>query len=313
MNIPFWLLRLLPLFEYICPKCRKNVKRNAHCCLHCGEKYPLAIRVPPSFLKDPKKLEAYVHKHIFPKVSKAHREYLSKFFTELFNNGFEEGNFSAWTGTTINLGTIIVEAVNPHHGTYNAKSDVTGANGYALAYKSLTSANIVYIRVYVKFEETLTTDDRVCEVLAASYGATYNNIISAVFLKKVSGTVYWAILYRNNAVYTWAVSSSTPTTGTFYCVELKLDCSTTDGTSDASTELWINDVSVASAINFDSDYIGTTYAHVGRNREFILQTEAGTSFIDCVMFADAPIGPEAEAGGQPYISRVQGVAGMRSW
>src|SRR3989337_3644689 len=121
MNIPYWLLPMLPMWEYICPKCRKGVKQSAHQCTHCSEKFPLAIRVPPSFLKDPKKLEAYVHKHIFPRVSEFERNYLTKFFTEYFNNGFEEGDFSAWTSVNDSGGRLSVQGTTVHHGSYAMK------------------------------------------------------------------------------------------------------------------------------------------------------------------------------------------------
>jgi DNA-directed RNA polymerase subunit RPC12/RpoP len=62
VNIPYWLFRLPSMWDYLCPKCKKEVKKNSHRCPHCGERFPLAVRVPPIFLKDPKSLEEYVHK-----------------------------------------------------------------------------------------------------------------------------------------------------------------------------------------------------------------------------------------------------------
>src|SRR3989337_2094782 len=129
MNIPYWLLPMLPMWEYICPKCRKGVKQSAHQCTHCSEKFPLAIRVPPSFLKDPEKLEAYVHKHIFPRVSEFERNYLTKYFTVIFSDGFESGDFSAWTGT---VGGPTVSNVQAHHGTYSCRAS---GSAYIYCYK----------------------------------------------------------------------------------------------------------------------------------------------------------------------------------
>ncbi|MFN3329236.1 MAG: hypothetical protein ACK40U_10400, partial [Fervidobacterium pennivorans] len=47
------------------------------------------------------------------------------FATEIFSDGFESGDFSAWTGTAQSSGTVTVVTENPHHGTYSAKAVVT--------------------------------------------------------------------------------------------------------------------------------------------------------------------------------------------
>jgi hypothetical protein len=82
MKFPLWLLRLLPMWEYICPKCRKTVKANSHHCPHCGERFPQAIRIPPTILKDAKKLEDYVRKNVFPRISKFQRNCLARCFVK---------------------------------------------------------------------------------------------------------------------------------------------------------------------------------------------------------------------------------------
>jgi hypothetical protein len=98
MHIPYWLLRLLPMWDYICPKCRREVKRKSRKCPYCGENYGIPLRVPPQVLKDPKTLEDYVHKHIFPKISASERKYLTQFFTveEVYTNSFDS-TYVAWT------------------------------------------------------------------------------------------------------------------------------------------------------------------------------------------------------------------------
>jgi predicted amidophosphoribosyltransferase len=81
MGIPHWLLRLFPMWDYICPRCKKKVQKKSHNCPHCQERYSTPVRVPPKLCKDKKALENYVHKHVFPKVSYAQRNYLTQFFT----------------------------------------------------------------------------------------------------------------------------------------------------------------------------------------------------------------------------------------
>ena len=77
-----WLLRFLPMWEYICPKCRKTVKANSHHCPHCGERFPQAIRIPPTMLKDVKKLEYYVRRDVMPRISKFQRNCLARCFVK---------------------------------------------------------------------------------------------------------------------------------------------------------------------------------------------------------------------------------------
>ncbi len=121
MKIPFLLLKLIPLFDYICPCCKKEVEKNSRECPYCGEQYGSPVRVPPRLLKDPKALEDHVHKHVFPRISKAQRDYLAQYFTTIFAHGFEGGDFGedpetgySWTGTG-GSATIVESPV--HHGS----------------------------------------------------------------------------------------------------------------------------------------------------------------------------------------------------
>ena len=61
-------------------------------------------------------MSEYAHKVLAPKLSSKQREFLFKYFTELFSDGFESGDFSAWDLTQNN---VSVETDNPHHGSYN--------------------------------------------------------------------------------------------------------------------------------------------------------------------------------------------------
>jgi len=152
MNIPLWLLKLLPMWEHICPKCRKIVKANSHQCPHCGEKYGCPLRIPPTFLHDKKKLEAYVHKYIFPRVSRFERAYLAQFFTTFFSDGFESGSFSAWSGTTVSSGcTLEVIAAAAYTGSYGMHYLIQSGWESAYCYENFTpDSEQTNVRLYAQ-------------------------------------------------------------------------------------------------------------------------------------------------------------------
>ena len=280
MNMPVWLLRLLPLFEYICPKCRKEVKKNSHECSHCGEKFPSAIRVPPSFLKDPKKLEAYVHKHVFPKVSPATRDYLAQFFTELFNNGFEEGNFSAWTGT---VGSPAVVSAQHHHGSYCEEIDAGGE----YAYKTFAAQTTVFVRFYVRTPDTLPPSSGNYISFAALRNAS-TMIWEGPYITR-SGTDLIVRLYRYYA--TAGFSSSTAKTfapSTWYCFEVKFVKAVA-----GEYRVYLDGVEVINYSGNTSAAPDAATINVGNAWYSYSSGDPWPYHIDCVMVADAYIGPES--------------------
>jgi len=286
-------LKLLPLFEYICPKCRKEIKKNSHECSHCGEKFPLAIRVPPSFLKDPKKLEAYVHKHVFPRVSEFERNYLTKYFTTIFSDGFESGDFTAWTSVeTVGLNTQTVVNDDKHHGTYSAKfTDPSG--GTSGVYKTITAGTNFYLRAYVRFSSPTTTDGDETFSIKFSNGLPNWIGIVGVEYNVADGKYYWILYSRTGTttVVTRSVSTFTLSTTTWYCLELHSVIHATTG----EHQVWINGTDTIHITGQDTDNYGNIdCAKVGLDHR-----GGDTIYVDCVVVADAYIGPET---GAPFFT-----------
>ena len=68
-----------------------------------------------------------------------------------FQDGFESGNFIAWTGTTLTLGeTASATNTQAHHGVYSGSftSDGGGGNEAACIYKTITPSTELYSRGY---------------------------------------------------------------------------------------------------------------------------------------------------------------------
>jgi len=277
VNIPFWLLRLLPMWEYICPKCRKEVKKNSHECPSCGEKYPLAIRVPPSFLKDPKKLEAYVHKHVFPRVSEFERNYLTKYFTTIFSDGFESGDFSAWTATS---GTPTVSTNWAHHGIYSCQINAAGED----VSKTFTAANTVYMRVYIKVTSCSLTSGQYATFLFVQNAAADQGIMAQLYHNGSNIVFSLRSYYTPDARWNTAIVL---TLDQIYCIELKY-------VKDSSASLYLDNIEEVTSGT-------TTFAwQIDRVRVGWNQTGATTFYVDCVVVADAYIGPEAAGGMQLF-------------
>ncbi len=158
----------------------------------------------------------------------------------VFSDGFESGNFNVWSQAVADgSGSVAVNSSNPYEGTYGAVFTAGGVNGYAEADKEgLTSASTYYLRAYYKFASGLpsSNEDRIVlgGVMASEY--TYGAFVT---IKRIDGELYWGINHWENSVEqnTFEATASNPTTGQWYCIEIKRDV-----TSDA-IQLWVDGVS----------------------------------------------------------------------
>ena len=307
MRIPYLLLKLLPRWDYICPRCKREVKQKSHKCPYCNENYGLPLRVPPKVLKDKKALEDYVHQHIFPKVSSLYRAYLTQFFTEIFSDGFESNNFNAWTGTeTGGTGsTITVGSIDPHHGLYHAVAHTEIAGSYACAYKTITEQTTVFIRGYVKVKTNLPASGKYYDPMGFYAGGYNGTSIAYAAIYNDAGTIRWVLRLRNGATLETNISSSTVSLDTWYCVELKVIISDT-----GEGRLYINGIEVVSATGKDTNNYGNINCVVV-GEKYSDGATIHDIYVDCVVAADAYIGEEG--AGQPYVSRVQQVSGMQTF
>lgn len=290
MKLPAWLLNLLPMWDYICPRCRKEVEANSRKCPFCGECFPFPIRVPPRCLKNKNELERYVHEKVFPKLSPQLQEYLAQYFTIIFQDGFESGDFSAWTGTWVSSNcTIAVSTESPHHGTYCAKSVVDGSasSQSACVYKNIgTSYSKVNVRSYAFLDSYGGLDaDEIIPVIGLWVSTTATNVARAGFGKDSSGNNRWAVGYYHNGVFYNAFGTNTYSTGNYYCLELEVQV----GTS-GYVKLYVDgqlEIEVTGINNADRQF---SYVHVGTNST--VGTLSAIVYMDCCVVADTYIGLE---------------------
>ena len=260
------------MWDYICPKCKEDVPKKSHTCPHCAENYGVPLRVPPRILKDPKALEAYVHKHVFPKVSQAHRDYLTQFFTVIFSDGFESGDFSAWTGTS---GTPSVVTDQKHTGTYAMKTTVD--NNYA--YKTFTAQSDIYVRFYFRTSADIG-NNRDVSMLALCNGTTE---IVAVSIREASWQERLRVAASSN--YEW--NNDFPD-NTWVCIEVRYKT----GSGTGEIHAWVDgteritQTGLTQTTQIDRINFGWLYAS---------WAASCTLWEDCIVVADAYIGPEGAA------------------
>jgi hypothetical protein len=291
LKIPVCLLRLLPMWSYICPKCRKTIKKNSHKCIHCGEQYGCPVRVPSRVLKDTKSLEEYVHKHVFPRVSNAQRDYLAQYFTEIFSDGFESGDLSEWDGSYADSGCSVVgnDTTYPHHGSYNLKATIaaSASNTWALVSQDVSGYNPVHTRAMnCVFENEPDTSDTY-RVLAFMQGP-YWDALAYAGIKYYNSAWHWWVYARDNGGFV-NYYGGTVNFDTAYCMEFSIY---RDGSA-GYAKLYVDgelEVEATGLNNTDRSLnyatVGFTYSSAGSN--------PGIFYADCIVIADTYIGPESE-------------------
>jgi hypothetical protein len=212
------------------------------------------------------------------------------FATTIFSDGFESGNFNAWTGTEQSGGTIVVSSAYAHHGSYSAKASITASQGYASCYKDITSQTTIYIRAYVYIAAgTFASGVQVGFISPRDVPDS----ITACHVGVANANRQLWLQYRHSTTNYDVYSSTTLSTNTWYCIELKYVKSTTAG----EYRVWLNGNEVTDLTqtgkNTDAD---VTRVRVGPRFTNVINNFVG--YFDCVVVANTYIGPEA--AGQTY-------------
>ena len=211
------------------------------------------------------------------------------FATTIFSDGFESGNFSAWTGTSYNYYAPTVVSDYVHHGSYAAKCSSPN-NGYSQVYKNLGSSyTTLYTRAYMRFDSLPTSSGIAIYLL--SHADTQERLGTGwpanVMIKNDAGTVKWGVRYYAFGWYD-AVSTSSPQATTWYCVELK-----TVFSSSGEIRLYIDGTEVLSVTGLD--WSGGATDRIAIRSDVEGATFTATTRFDCVVVADTYIGTEAAA------------------
>jgi len=281
VKLPKEVLNLFPTWEYRCPDCSTYVESNKSFCPNCKTAFDKKRwRVPPRFLKSYEAMSKYAHKVLAPKLTPKQRELLFQYFTEIFSDGFESGDFSAWTGTYEATGcTTEVISTDPHHGTYHAHFETDADGNGARANRTFTGQTTVYSRAYFKFLAFPSSTQ--------SIGMTHRGTDTVTNLQLlVSGSDhYWRLRGRNGATYENNDGTTVLSLNIWYCIELE----TIIHASAGEHRLYLNGVEECALTGKDTDNYGNiTSMRIG----LTYCTVATNIYVDCVVVADTYIGPE---------------------
>lgn len=280
------------MWDYFCPACGVKTAEKDERCPRCGTVFevpPEKRRVPPEVLQNRKALADYVHKRIFPTLTKAQRGWMSQWFTVIFTEGFESNDWLNWTTTSRTTGELTnIVTTEPHHGTYEADfiCDGSSTNEEARANKTITAAAELYVRAYVKILTNLPSANTQYELIHFRGTAQ----LSCVYARNTAGTMYWRILWKAGATTNTTSYTPGPALDTWYCVVLYTKVA---ASPNGEYRLWVDGNALIAETGKDSDDYGNiTSVRVGE----VLSTgqTAHTNRMDCIVFADQMIGEEID-------------------
>jgi hypothetical protein len=209
--------------------------------------------------------------------------------TTYFADGFESGNFGAWTGTGVTSSeTATVANTMPHHGTYSAKFTSNGNLGTerAYCYKSLTSSSELYARGYfnVKSSGISNNDNRFYLLILRAGGIP----VAFAGWRQVNGVVKWNLIVRQGTGWVNAYSTTIPVLNQWYSVELHWKKDGVNGLG----ELWVNGALACSITGKNTNAYGdVTRLDIGLPE--IYNCASTAVYSDCIKVATTYIGPES--------------------
>jgi len=208
---------------------------------------------------------------------------------EIFSDGFESGDFSAWTGIANQTGNVLeVQDITKYQGNYAAHAILVDWNNWALCfYRTFDSSyTTLYARVYVRFASFPASGYRVSVVSLCNAAWPYHIVCGGIY--NDAGTVKWELYYLSSgSMVSSLLSTPMPQTDIWYCVEIKCVVSGTDG----EARFYLGGTELLSATGLDNDDRGNiNMIRVGVDNTG--GTGSRETFWDCVVVADAYIGPE---------------------
>jgi hypothetical protein len=144
--------------------------------------------------------------------------YKSTATTYIFTNGFESGNFNAWTGTyVINGGTATVVNTLHQSGSYSAQFTTNGGSSVtrAYCYKNIPNQPQLYALAYVYFNNTIALKPY-NNLWLIQFRDSGGSAIASFGISQSATSMRWATMYGGQ---TKVFAASGPSAHVWYAVE----------------------------------------------------------------------------------------------
>jgi len=185
---------------------------------------------------------------------------LSQECRNLFEDGFETGDFSAWSGTvTTENEFATVEDPSSFDNTHSAKFSSNGNSPFEAAFCYKTYLSLSQMCTSGSFRLTssgITSNDNCFYLIALKSGR--DGVVYAGW-RQVAGIVKWNLLVRNGTDWASAYSEASPILNTWYSVKLFWN----EDPSTGHAELYVNGVLTCSLSNMNTTIQGEDQIRFG--------------------------------------------------
>jgi hypothetical protein len=137
----------------------------------------------------------------------------------IFEDGYESGDFFAWTGTTVATGIATVSSTNPYSGTYSGQFAITAGTGgtvrRAYSYVNLDNLDEVYAWAYVYIPSGLSLASGQ-KMFAIQFVDSGGEALASYGVIADDSGMHWAVQYAG-----WPIGygTSSPSGGVWYLLE----------------------------------------------------------------------------------------------
>lgn len=195
---------------------------------------------------------------------------------DLFSDGFESGDLTAWSANETDSGQLTVTAAATLHGNYGLNLLTDNHNNIWVRDDGVLNTEITYrCRFYIDINSLTMADIDVFKVvycLSEDWGTG-----SFIVHLQYSDPNYEIVLQGANDG-AWDIWDANVVTDEPHCVEVYWKAATGAGNNDGTLKMWIDDVSVYSNVACDSDT--EDIGHVTFGAQDLDAGTSGTFYLD---------------------------------